>query len=70
MKKNTIIVLTLAAMMLTTTATARQRHKLPKESEMSAYLMVYHSDSDPSLHMAISYDGYTFTSLNGGNADS
>lgn len=31
---------------------------------MAAYLMVYFSDSDHSLHMALSYDGYRFTALN------
>ena len=39
----------------------------PQEKDMSAYLMVYHSDKDHSLHMAISRDGYTFTALNDGN---
>ena len=36
----------------------------PKETVMSAYLMVYFSDSDHSLHMALSSDGYVFTALN------
>lgn len=35
-----------------------------KESDMSAYLMIYHKDADHGLHMAISHDGYTFTALN------
>lgn len=39
--------------------------KADNESEMSEYLMVYFSDSDHSLHMALSEDGYTFTALNG-----
>ncbi|MCF0199194.1 MAG: glycoside hydrolase family 43 protein [Bacteroidaceae bacterium] len=30
---------------------------------MGAYLMVYHKDCDHSLHMAVSYDGYRWTSL-------
>ena len=38
----------------------------PTEEEMSAYLMVYHTDATHGLHMALSRDGYTFTSLNGG----
>lgn len=41
--------------------------KIPDESQMGAYAMVYHRDINHSLHMAISYDGYTWTSLNGGN---
>lgn len=34
------------------------------EKNMSAYLMTYFSDSDHSLHFAISDDGYSFTALN------
>lgn len=34
------------------------------EKDMAAYLMVFHSDKTHSLHMALSYDGYTFTALN------
>lgn len=34
------------------------------EDDMGAYLMVYHKDIDHGLHMAVSYDGYTWTSLN------
>ena len=37
---------------------------LPTEADMAAYLMVYFSDSDHSLHMALSSDGYSFTALN------
>lgn len=36
----------------------------PSESDMAAYLMVYFSDSDHSLHMALSSNGYSFTALN------
>jgi len=36
----------------------------PTEKDMAAYLMVYFSDSDHSLHMALSSDGYSFTALN------
>lgn len=39
---------------------------VPQEKEMGAYLMVFHKDDTHSLHMAISYDGYTFTALNDG----
>lgn len=34
------------------------------EKDMSEYLMVFFSDSDHSLHFALSPDGYTFTALN------
>lgn len=37
---------------------------VPTEKDMAAYLMVYFSDSDHSLHMALSSDGYSFTALN------
>ncbi|MCQ2204597.1 MAG: glycoside hydrolase family 43 protein [Bacteroidales bacterium] len=37
---------------------------IPTEDEMGAYVMVYHKDIDHGLHMALSYDGYTWTSLN------
>lgn len=38
---------------------------VPAEKDLGAYLLVTHSDSDHSLHFAVSYDGYTFTSVNG-----
>lgn len=38
--------------------------KIPQEKDMSAYLMVYFSDSDHSLHFATSRDGYEFKALN------
>lgn len=41
---------------------------LTGKNEMAAYLMVYFSDSDHDLHMAISTDGYSFTSLNKGKS--
>jgi len=37
---------------------------VPTEKDMAAYLMVYFSDSDHSLHMALSSDGYSFTAIN------
>ena len=37
---------------------------VPSEKDLAAYLMVYFSDSDHSLHMALSSDGYRFTALN------
>lgn len=44
----------------------RYRNAVPREKDMSAYLMVFHKDEDHGLHMAISPDGYTFTALNEG----
>lgn len=40
---------------------------VPTEKDMAAYLMVYFSDSDHSLHMALSSDGYSFTAVNDNN---
>lgn len=40
------------------------RNAIPAEKDMAAYLMVSHYDPTHSVHMAISYDGYTFTALN------
>jgi len=42
------------------------RNAVPKESDMGAYLMVYHKDETHSLYMAVSKDGYAFTAVNGG----
>ena len=39
---------------------------VPCEKDMKAYLMVFHKDDTHSLHMALSYDGYTFSALNDG----
>jgi len=36
----------------------------PSEKDMSAYLLVFFSDSDHSVHFAVSHDGYSFTALN------
>lgn len=41
--------------------------KLPLEKDMKAYILVYFKDSDHSLHMAISADGYSFTDINNGH---
>lgn len=49
-------------------ALAKRQKKGPKEKDMAAYLIVYHKDADHGLHMAISYDGHTYTALNGDSA--
>lgn len=38
--------------------------KVPAERDMAGYVMVYHKDADHGLHMAYSWDGYTWTALN------
>lgn len=63
MRKSTTLFL---AMMMATSLGlhAQKTPKVPTEAEMGAYVMVYHKDADHGLHMAISYDSYTWTSLN------
>jgi beta-xylosidase len=46
----------------------RYKDAVPKEEDMSAYLMVFHKDETHGLHMALSSDGYHFTALNNGKA--
>jgi hypothetical protein len=52
----------LGSLLLTGCATAR----VPKESELGAYLLVFFKDDSHGLHMALSSDGYRFTALNDG----
>ena len=58
------LILLTTALMATLAVNAQKAHKVPTEAEMGAYVMVYHKDADHSLHMAVSYDSYTWTSLN------
>lgn len=41
--------------------------QVKQEKDLAAYLLVYFKDSDHSLYMAISPDGYSFTDINKGN---
>ncbi|WP_443937738.1 glycoside hydrolase family 43 protein [Pedobacter sp. MW01-1-1] len=43
---------------------AQKSTKLPKEKDMSAYLMVYFKDDTHGLYMALSKDGRSFTDVN------
>lgn len=63
MKKLLFTLVALATMMVCAPASAKK--KAPAEKDMGAYLMVYHKDATHGLYMAVSYDGHTFTSLNG-----
>lgn len=38
-----------------------------KQEKMAGYVMVYHKDIDHGLHIAYSWDGYTWTALNDDN---
>jgi beta-xylosidase len=42
------------------------KNAVPREKDMSAYLMVFHKDDTHGLHMALSPNGYRFTALNDG----
>ena len=61
--KKTLAIIALAALCAAAPASARKAGA-PKEKDMGAYLMVYHKDDTHSLHMAVSYDGRTFTAVN------
>ncbi len=65
MKKNFLLIAILALLFPLTGAAARK--EVLTEKDMKAYLMVYFTDPTHSLFMALSADGYTFTSLNDGN---
>ena len=54
------ILLAALALSLSNYATASQKD----DEGMAGYLMTYFSDSDHSLHFAVSDDGYTFTAIN------
>lgn len=54
----------LAAAALLSCCDQKKTMQIPSEDEMGAYIMVYHKDADHSLHMALSYDSYTWTALN------
>ena len=45
--------------------TEAKKQKKLTEKDMGAYLFTYFNDPTHSLFMAISYDGYTFTAING-----
>lgn len=60
MKLKYIFLTILAAV---TTPMAAKNHT-PKERQLAGYVMVYHKDADHGLHMAYSWDGYTWTALN------
>lgn len=61
--KNILLFVALFAAWATTVEAKRQRQ--PSEKDMGAYLFTYFNDPTHSLFMAISYDGYTFTAVNG-----
>ena len=61
--KNIVLLIALFAAWATTGEAKKQ--KLPSEKDMGAYLFTYFNDPTHSLFMAISYDGYTFTAVNG-----
>ncbi|MCH4182802.1 MAG: glycoside hydrolase family 43 protein [Prevotella sp.] len=48
------------------TCSLMSAEKVPSEKDMGAYLFTYFTDATHSLFMGISYDGYSFTAVNGG----
>lgn len=68
MKKTTLLLLAMLVALCVSAAHKQQKksHKAPDEKDMSAYLLVFHKDDTHSLHMAVSWDGYSFTAVNGG----
>ena len=60
--------LALLAALLPLAPLSAKKHKALTDKKAGAYLMVYHKDYDHSLHMAVSYDGYEWTSLNNDEA--
>lgn len=61
---STLKTILIACLLLGTGYASMAKTALPLENQMAAYLMVYFSDSDHSLHMALSSDGYSFSALN------
>ena len=59
------IILLVALFAAWTTSAEAKKQKQPSEKDMGAYLFTYFNDPTHSLFMAISYDGYTFTAVNG-----
>lgn len=43
---------------------AQRKIQIPSDKKMKGYVMVYHKDADHGLHMAYSWDGYTWTAFN------
>ncbi|MDE6339810.1 MAG: glycoside hydrolase family 43 protein [Muribaculaceae bacterium] len=66
MKKNRFLSLVSGLTALCSPLSFGATANLPQEQEndMAAYLLVFFSDSDHSLHFAVSRDGYNFSALN------
>ena len=60
------ILLISALLFLLAGCTSSGKQNFPQEKDLKAYLLVYFKDSNHSLHMAISSDGYSFTDINNG----
>ena len=59
-----IILVLMALLPLMAMAKTKQKGNKISEKKMAGYVMVYHKDADHGLHMAYSWDGYTWTALN------
>ncbi|MCJ8164308.1 glycoside hydrolase family 43 protein [Pontibacter sp. E15-1] len=64
--KKTLLLYLLALLLVPVAGMSQKRAKVPREKDMSAYLMVYFKDDTHGLYMALSQDGYSFTDVNSG----
>lgn len=64
--KTFLLVMLMAMLCVPIHAKGKRKKKPLTEKDMGAYLFTYFNDPTHSLFMAISYDGYTFTSVNNG----
>lgn len=56
----------MALVLMMATCSLMSAGNVPSEKKMGAYLFTYFTDATHSLFMGISYDGYSFTAVNGG----
>lgn len=59
-----LLILTTALIFFANQTLAQKKSRIPKEKDMSAYLLVYFKDDTHGLYMALSSDGYSFTDVN------
>ena len=66
MKKSmrTLLIFTTTLSFFVNQTSAQKKSRIPKEKDMSAYLLVYFKDDTHGLYMALSSDGYSFTDVN------
>lgn len=60
----TLLIFTTTLIFFVNQTLAQKKSRIPKEEDMSAYLLVYFKDDTHGLYMALSSDGYSFTDVN------